>query len=84
MSGGVAEASVGVAFTVNAFVFVTVPPSGLSTVKLRAPTAASAVTDRSIVRWELSMTANELIVRSVLETETVAPGWKPVPVRVTA
>jgi hypothetical protein len=82
--GDVRNASLtGTALTVNPFVSVAVPASGLVTVTSRAPAAAFDATPTFTVSWVEELNVVEFTVIPEPENDTVAPDTNPVPVTVT-
>ena len=81
---GLTEVAVGKALTAKVAVPVDVPPSGLTTEIVRLPVAAVASIETSRVNAVTDTNDVECTVTPVPETVAVAPGWKAVPVTVTA
>ena len=79
---GAALVGTGRTLTVRAPAVDDVPPSGLSTVTVRGPTAAATSAAMATVSWVSDWTVAAPTVSPVPLKDTVAPLWKPVPVMV--
>ena len=72
------------AMTVNTFVPVPTPKSGLVTVMLPSPVVAEPEMLMVAVRWLESVNPVVTTLTPAAENDAIAPDWKPVPVMTTA